>query len=154
MCVYNVSEYEILKEDLIAYKAVSVFNLIETEFRSLYDPCDRCSQVYFSEKTESDLVFHYPDRFGESLVYKIGEKTTSSFVNTPGLYCFEKLDGALNTEIDFNNSVTLLLEVKIPKGTKIRRANSNKLLTSCFDVILAEEVIPIKIVKESTSSSY
>lgn len=151
MCVYNISEYEILKEDLIVYKAVADSNLKDTEFKSLYSPCIRYSQVYFSEKTESDYVFYYPERFGESLIYKIGEKTTSSFVNTPGLYCFEKLDGALNAEIDFNNSVTFLLEVKIPKGTKIKKACTiyNYKDPNFLDVVLTEELIPVRVVSRN-----
>ena len=138
MCVFNVSETEILDDDLSAYKIVCKTPLNKNgEFFSRHLP--------FSRKVQDS----YPNS-GKDLLYALEEITKSDFENTPGIYCFSEIN--LNSS-NLNND-EILLEVKIPKGTKIRRANSNQFFTSYFDIILAEKVIPIKIVKESTSSSY
>lgn len=149
MCVYDITELEILEEDLTAYKAVSVISFPKPKFSSLWHPVFRVSQ--FNDTDDEDCF--YPQRCGDVFTYEIGEKVTSSFETTPGLYCFEKKDGAKNIGINADLPSTALLEVLIPKGTKIRRALSSLGLDlQVPDVILTEELIPIKVVKKEDYS--
>lgn len=147
MCVVNITEISILDDDLIAYKLVRSKVVQGVQFNqnmyfSRYSPIGRITQVRFKE---NDKYYFYPLPRGGTLVYKIGEKTTSNFKTSPGLYCYASKEALLEVEesLAFEGSI---LEVLIPKGTKIKRAKSSK-LANYEDVILAEELIPVKEIK-------
>ena len=140
MCVYDISEIEILEEDLVAYKVVKASHFEKDVHYSLYSTTGRLTQIRFEE---DDTYYFYPIPRGETLVYKISEKTSSSFEDTPGLYCYVSKEALLLVP-SFDRVV--VLEILIPKGTKIKRAKSSK-LANCEDIILTEELIPVKKVR-------
>lgn len=140
MCVSNLTKIQVLKEDLTAYKVVIADKFNKDLCYSRYHPTGRLVQ-FRPEKKKG--TFYYSSPRGETFTYTIGERITSNFEDTPGLYCYVSKEALIAME-DMLLFGSVAMEVLVPKGTKIRRAKS--LGTSDYeDVILTEELIPVKV---------
>lgn len=122
MCVSNITEIEVLEEDLVAYKITDCARF------SRLSPSGRALQTGFADR-------------GIYLYYDIGLTLKSSFEDTPGMYCFVHKEDALKDK--FGNEH--LLEVRIPKGTRIKGA-TGKLYRNDMpvEVLLAEELVALR----------
>jgi hypothetical protein len=79
-------------------------------YKSRYAPRDRSEQNGFR-----------PSKLGKDFTYEIGKTKTSYFNNTYGIYCYEKMKDAV-IEAGPNDADYPILEITIPKGTRIRTA--------------------------------
>ena len=167
MCVYNVADTEILEEDMVAYKIVfeGVFEEYKASFSSICSPDGRLPQPYPLQQNREGA---YPDPFGTVRLYEIGLKAITSFETTPGLYCYIseiKAFEDLQYYSQYASYLSKVLEVLIPKGTKIRRASSynfgidyndtvftkdKDVIPFMRDTILTEELIPIKVIPKDS----
>lgn len=122
MCVEQVTEIEVLEEDILAYKITNWAGF------SRYSPGLRDLQTGF-------------DNPGANIFYTIGDTYVSRFEFSPGLYCFVHKEDALKDK--FGNEH--LLEVQIPKGTRIKRATGKFYCNDLpVEVLLAEELVVLR----------
>ena len=135
MCVYDISEIEILEEDLEAFKAVMKDPKEEGNYVSRFEPVIRSAQQIGSVPGEKYKTC------GVILSYKFNKETFSSFEDTPGLYCYATFQNAARSGTLFSEYAKVL-KVLIPKGTRIKRGKTFQ-RDKKNDVILTEVVIPI-----------
>lgn len=135
MCVYDISEIEILEEDLEAFKVVVKDPKEEGNYVSRFAPAIRSVQQIGSVKGENYQTC------GVILSYKFNKETFSSFEDTPGLYCYATFHDAARIWALYSD-YSKVLRVLIPKGTRIKRGTTFQ-RDKKKDVILTEVVIPI-----------
>lgn len=145
MCVLFKTEILQLEEDTVYYKVVTLKNPNEEkQFQSCVKSKARTVQNGYRLK-------------GRVLNYKIGKNTTSSFEDTPGLYCFTTKEAAsLFIYVrDAPFVIEKVIRVLVKKGTKIRFATSpfayctyksltdNKEVLNGKEVVLVESLTPL-----------
>lgn len=149
MCVYNISEVQILDKAMIAYKVVRA-QLSDSYLVKDSKVLEGNRDLLFSFKSrwkpfERILQKGEPDS-GSYISYVIGEKVTSSFETTPGLYCYTDEETAKGVANGFYKEC--VLRVKIPKGTRIKMAEEIILREKGLvirKVLLSEKLVPIKV---------
>lgn len=147
MCVFNVSEISILDKDLIAYKAVLISDK-KGKYYSRFDIEHRKPQVI---KNADSTTSHYPKKLGTVETYSLNEQSFSSFEETPGFYCYSLLNGAEKAGMMHPKSA-VLLEVLIPKGTKIKIGATlfGNRAEQVSDIVLTEYLIPLREIQIPT----
>lgn len=131
MCVYNISEVEVLDQDLIVYKVVRPTSDFLLSFKSKWKPSERTIQESYGDG-------------GTTLEYRLGEKTISGFDVSPGMYCY--VEERIARRAVGLSSAEYVLEVRIPKGTKVKSATEIFLRGSIINaVILTEELISERV---------
>lgn len=139
MFLYDVSEVEVLEENMVAYKAMNKMSSVGAA--SLTLPEWRVPQ----KKDDGDF---YPVPLGTIKRYLRGEVAKSSFDTTPGLYCFTLKEEAfleMGSYVDYLHwslQKFRVYQVLIPKGTKIKRAFSEE-RGVVPNILLVEALIPV-----------
>ena len=141
MCVFGVSDIEVLEKDLVAYKVVVNSFKVQGKFLSRFPPSLRRVQKRNLIEKQEELIY-YPKVVGITKNYFFNKKSISRFKDSPGLYCFMSIQSALKSGI-LSGWGTMLLRVIIPKGTKIRKARTFE--ESYYkETILTEVLIPLE----------
>ena len=143
MCVYGISETEILKKDTYFYKLVRgskqnkfFTSLTLAEYRS----------IQYLNPDKPDMLH---DNVGKTFSYKIGEEITSDFGTTPGMYCYVSKEEAKIRKGYWPESYSTnirVLKVLVKKGTRIRYA-SNSARPNYKNVVLVEALTPVELVQ-------
>ena len=139
MFLYDVSEVEVLEDDMVAYKAMNKMSSVGAV--SLTLPEWRVPQ----KKDDGDF---YPVPLGTIKRYLRGEVAESSFDTTPGLYCFALKEKAFLEMEMYRDRLRnwplqkfRVYEILIPKGTKIKWASTEE-KGYVSTILLVEALIP------------
>ena len=138
MFLYDVSEVEVLDQDMMAYKAMNKMSSVGSA--SLTLPEWRVPQK------QNDGSF-YPVPLGTIKRYTRGEVTESSFDTTPGLYCYALKEeafleiGSYRDYLHWSLQKFRVYQVLIPKGTKIKWASTEE-RGYVSTILLVEALIP------------
>lgn len=129
------SEHLFLQYDLIAYKIMR-WDEVDS-LTSMYPPTGRLPQ-------RADM------QAGQNFFYKYGELSKSPFSSTEGMYCFASLAHALEKQKSMHGSRWMfkVIEVHIPKDTRIRLGFQYSGDRSAIPLIHTEQLIPLREIKE------